>query len=57
MQQAQIPLIVKSSVPISIVERAEYHQQDVFDTVLDLCEITWADARRLGICARGHIDA
>jgi len=38
-EQAQIPLIVKSSVPISIVERAEYHQQDVFDTVLDLFSI------------------
>jgi lipid A ethanolaminephosphotransferase len=38
-EQAEIPLIVKSSVPISIVERAEYHQQDVFDTVLDLFSI------------------
>ena len=38
-EQAQIPLIVKSSVPISIVERAEYHQPDVFDTVLDLFSI------------------
>lgn len=35
-EQAQIPLIVKSSVPIAIVDRAEYPQQDVFDTVLDL---------------------
>ncbi len=38
-EQAQIPLIVKSRVPISIVERAEYDQQDVFDTVLDLFSI------------------
>ncbi len=38
-EQAQVPLIVKSSVPISIVERAEYGQQDVFDTVLDLLSI------------------
>lgn len=38
-EQAEIPLIVKSSVPISIIERAEYHQQDVFDTVLDLFSI------------------
>ena len=38
-EQAQIPLIVKSSVPISIVERAEYLQPDVFDTVLDLLSI------------------
>ena len=38
-EQAQIPLIVKSSVPISIVERAEYDQPEVFDTVLDLLSI------------------
>jgi lipid A ethanolaminephosphotransferase len=38
-EQAEIPLIVKSSVPISIVERAEYRQPDVFDTVLDLFSI------------------
>lgn len=37
--QAQIPLIVKSSVPTSIVKRAEYSQGDVFDTVLDLFTI------------------
>jgi lipid A ethanolaminephosphotransferase len=38
-EQAQIPLIVKSSVPISLVERTEYQQMDVFDTVLDLFSI------------------
>jgi lipid A ethanolaminephosphotransferase len=38
-EQAQIPLIVKSSVPISIVKRAEYSQPAVFDTVLDLLSI------------------
>ena len=38
-EQAQIPLIVKSSVPISIIKKAEYKQQDVFDTVLDLFSI------------------
>ena len=38
-EQAQVPLIVKSSVPISIVERAEYLKPDVFDTVLDLFSI------------------
>jgi lipid A ethanolaminephosphotransferase len=38
-EQAQIPLIVKSSVPISIVERAQYDQPEVFDTVLDLFSI------------------
>jgi len=38
-EQAEIPLIVKSSVPISIVRRAEYRQQDVFDTVVHLLSI------------------
>lgn len=38
-EQAQVPLIVKSSLPISIVKRAEYQQPDVFDTVLDLFSI------------------
>lgn len=38
-EQAQIPLIVKSSVPISIAKRAEYGQPDVFDTVLNLFSI------------------
>jgi len=38
-EQAQIPLIVKSSIPVSIVKRKEYKQQDVFDTVLDLLSI------------------
>jgi lipid A ethanolaminephosphotransferase len=38
-EQAQIPLLVKASMPISIVKRDEYLQQDVFDTVLDLFSI------------------
>jgi lipid A ethanolaminephosphotransferase len=38
-EQAEIPLIVKSSIPISILKRAEYQQQDVFDTVLELFSI------------------
>jgi lipid A ethanolaminephosphotransferase len=38
-EQAEIPLIVKASMPISIAPRAEYRQQDVFDTVLDLFSI------------------
>jgi len=38
-EQAQIPLIVKASVPVSIARRAEYQQSDVFDTVLDLFSI------------------
>jgi lipid A ethanolaminephosphotransferase len=37
--QAQIPLIVKSSVPVTIAKRAEYGQPDVFDSVLDLFSI------------------
>lgn len=38
-EQAEIPLIVKSSLPIAIARRAEYGQPDVFDTVLDLFSI------------------
>lgn len=38
-EQAEIPLIVKASVPIRIVKRGEYRQQDVFETVLDLFSI------------------
>jgi len=38
-EQAQVPLIVRSSVPISIVKRDTYTQPDVFDTVLDLFTI------------------
>lgn len=38
-EQAQVPLIVKSSVPVSIENRSEYKQQDIFDTVLDLFSI------------------
>lgn len=38
-EQAQVPLIVKASVPISIVGRATYRQEDVYDTVLNLFSI------------------
>lgn len=38
-EQAQIPLLVKSSVPIDVLQRDEYHQQDVFDSVLNLFSI------------------
>jgi lipid A ethanolaminephosphotransferase len=38
-EQAEIPLIVKSSVPISIEKRAAYAQPDVYDTVLSLLSI------------------
>ncbi len=38
-EQAQVPLIVKASVPISIIERAVYQQPDVYDTVMDLFSI------------------
>lgn len=38
-EQAQVPLLVKSSIPISIVKREEYMQQDVFHTILDLFTI------------------
>ena len=42
VEQAEIPLIVKASVPIRIVARDEYRQQDVFDTILDLLSIQTA---------------
>ena len=38
-EQAEVPLIVKSSVPITIAPRAEYLQPDIFDTVLALFSI------------------
>ena len=47
-EQSQIPLIVKSSVPISILKRAEYQQPDVFDTVLDLFSVRAAPFDKAG---------
>jgi len=47
-EQAQVPLIVKSSIPISIVKRAEYDQPDIFDTVLDLFSIQTTTFDRSG---------
>ncbi len=38
-EQAQIPLLIKSSIPIKISKKDEYKQQDVYDTVLDLLSI------------------
>jgi len=38
-EQAHIPLIVKSSIPIEVLAKEEYKQQDVYDTVLDLLSI------------------
>jgi len=38
-EQAQVPLIIKSSVPISLTKRDEYTQQDVYDSVLELLSI------------------
>ena len=38
-EQAQIPLIVKASVPVEILKRSQYQQREVFDTVLDLFAI------------------
>jgi hypothetical protein len=47
-EQAQVPLIVKSSVPISIVKRDEYRQPEVFDTVLDLFSIQATEFDKAG---------
>jgi lipid A ethanolaminephosphotransferase len=38
-EQAEVPLIVKSSAEVTIVDRPEYRQPDVFDTVLALFSI------------------
>jgi len=38
-EQAQIPLIIKASVPVTVAKRDEYSQPDVFDTVLDLLSV------------------
>jgi lipid A ethanolaminephosphotransferase len=38
-EQAEIPLIVKSSVAIHIDKRSEYQQPDIYDSVLDLLSI------------------
>jgi lipid A ethanolaminephosphotransferase len=38
-EQAHIPLLVKSSVPIEIIKKEKYFQPDIFDTVLDLLSI------------------
>jgi lipid A ethanolaminephosphotransferase len=55
-EQAQIPLIVKSSVPISIINRAEYRQPDVFDTVLDLFSIQAANFDKHGSFIKRRAD-
>jgi lipid A ethanolaminephosphotransferase len=38
-EQAEIPLIVKTSVPVSIARRPQYQQSDVFDSVQALLSI------------------
>ncbi|MFT4608863.1 MAG: lipid A ethanolaminephosphotransferase [Chitinophagales bacterium] len=38
-EQAEIPLLIKSSIPISIEARDEYDQTAVFDSILDLFSI------------------
>lgn len=38
-EQAHIPLLVKSSIPISIAKRDEYKQPDVYDSILELLSI------------------
>jgi lipid A ethanolaminephosphotransferase len=47
-EQADIPLIVKSSVPITIEKRAQYQQPDVYDSVLDLLSIESPQLDRAG---------
>ena len=38
-EQEQIPLIVKSSIPVSVIKKEQYFQPDVYDTVMDLLSI------------------
>jgi len=47
-EQADIPLIVKSSVPMAIDKRASYQQGDVYDSVLDLLSIESPQFDRAG---------
>ena len=56
-EQAQIPLIVKSSIPISIDQRPAYQQPDVFDSVLDLFSIQATPFDRAGSFIRKGAEA
>ena len=47
-EQAEIPLIVKSSIPMSISPREQYLQPEVFDSILDLFTIEAAGFDRAG---------
>ena len=38
-EQAAVPLLVKSSIPIDVIKKDEYKQQDIYDTILDLFSI------------------
>ncbi|MCV6608185.1 MAG: phosphoethanolamine transferase domain-containing protein [Campylobacterales bacterium] len=38
-EQAQVPLLVKSSIPLKIIKREKYPQPDIYDTILDLFSI------------------
>lgn len=55
-EQAQIPLIVKASIPISVVNRPEISQPDVFDTVLDLLSIESAAFDKRGSFIKKQTD-
>ena len=47
-EQADVPLIVKSSVAIAVEKRASYQQADVYDAVLDLLSIESPQLDRAG---------
>jgi lipid A ethanolaminephosphotransferase len=51
-EQAQVPLLVKASVPVSIPPRGEYTQPEVFDTVLELLSIDSPDFDEAGSFVR-----
>ncbi len=53
-EQARIPLLVKSSVPLSVEPRTEYSQPDVFDSILDVLSIHVDGMRTAGGFLRRH---
>lgn len=52
-EQSDVPLLVKSSMPIKIKKREEYSQNDIFDTILNLLTIS----SKISEKERGFIEA
>ncbi len=45
-EQAQVPLLVKSNLPLTIDKKDEYKQQEIYDTILDLLSIDVEQLRK-----------